>query len=107
MASAWHDGVVTSPAAGQVISDTGQLANALGTVIIQVVVDASVAAFLAIEHRNAANNTTLHTQYVSVVASTPFVVNQFTMIFQDNERIRVINRSALVLGTVSASIFLS
>lgn len=107
MASAWYDGAATNPGANTVIVDTGALSSNLGTVTVQVVVNANITATFLIQHRNAANDANLHEQEVTIIANAPFTFGGFTRIFQDDERLRVLNKGAIVLGRVSASIFLS
>lgn len=107
MASAWYDGALSNPGANAIIVDTAELASGLGTVNIQVVVNANITATFLIQHRNAANDANLHEQEVTIIANAPFTFGGFTRIFQDDERMRVLNKGAIVLGRVSASVFLS
>lgn len=103
----WLDsGIVTSPSAGQVLSDTGPVS---GPVAFQGCVSlyASVAATFDFQQRDAANTSTEHVQRLSVTAGnteefcwhddTPFLLD-------DGERLRIISVGALTLGTVSTTL---
>ncbi len=106
----WYSNTVANPLAGTVIVDTGPLP--VDTYYNWCVYwSSTVNATLRIEHRNAANNATLHEYTVFNLANTsasPFcsTVVQPPYLLQ-NERIRVVNTSLIALGNVSSSIILS
>jgi hypothetical protein len=103
--SLWFDGQAANPGAAQVIADSGPLTAALGTVRVQIVVNADVLALFTIEYRNAANSVTLHKQDISVIANTAVTIGPVAFTFADGERVRILNKTAIALGNVSASIF--
>lgn len=100
-------GIVTNPALGQVIVDTGAMTGPT-TRWWSVFCCASVAAVFRIEHRNAANDAdATPLQVLPVPASS---CNRYDMVqwaaaeMADNERVRV-TMNAAVTGAVSCTLF--
>lgn len=103
----WYaSGTVVNPADEQLIVDSGQLvANDYSFCVIAA---SDVASVFRIEHRNAANDTTLRSQLLPVQAAS---IGSFcfppelTFTLADNERLRVVMDRPSSSGTVSVSIF--
>ena len=102
----WTSGGVTvNPLANDVIVSTGAL-NA-GDYLFQIMLNASVAAMFIIEHRNAADSSTLDSIEVPLGADQyiqPIFGNK--IILAQSERVRVIIKTG-VTGNVQGSIFSS
>lgn len=98
-------GRVTNPTLDQVLVDTGPLAT--GSYFFDVFAASSVAAIFEVQHRDAANTTTLKSQIVATPATSTtwgFSVPSSTYLeVVTNQRIRVIQVAA-VTGNVSVSI---
>jgi len=69
------------------------------------VFNADVAAQFTIAHRNAANTADLSSQDITLLASSPFTFGPFNMSPLDNERVRIVLKSALLAGNVFVSLF--
>lgn len=103
--AAWLNATVTSPSASQVLVDTGQLPT--GGHPFCWVVSANVAGDVIVQYRNAANNATNSETRVFLLAGgseTFCTPNNFEPILEENERIRIINGTNLLIGTVHASL---
>jgi hypothetical protein len=103
-AGTWLSAVTVNPTAGQVLVDTGAISGPT-SVEFCAYTAGSVAAVLTVEHRNAANSATLHSQQIPVTAGTfnEMCPNKgFTV--ADQERVRIVSTNA-VTGTVSVSLF--
>lgn len=102
----WVSGVVTNPAAGAVLVDTGPLSA--GSRSALVIVAATVATRFRYQWRDAANTNVVQEQYFivpangTVVLPTPVAGQEYTM--QEGERLRVIV-DAGITGSASASLF--
>ena len=98
----WFSGAVAvNPAANDILADTGALAAGVSNV--SVVVATSVAAIVSIEHRDAANTTTLHSQLVAVSGLGTLSCELPGVSLAANERIRLRNTTILV-GSIQGSI---
>jgi hypothetical protein len=103
---AWYtEGVVSSPSANDLLADTGQLSVG-GRTIQSMVLAANVSATIRLEHRNAANDTTLNSQtfYLSALAPVTFQPNVGVTV-SANDRFRIVVVSGLIVGNVQASLF--
>lgn len=103
MALTWVSNTDASPAADQVIVDTGAVAQD-AVEFFTIVANASLAASFLLQHRNSANTTTLHEQELNILANEAVTFGQFSIFMANGERIRIVMRSA-TLGRVSCSLF--
>jgi hypothetical protein len=98
-----NSGRVTNPTAAQIVLDSGALT--LGTRRIVVVVSCSVDVATELQHRDAANATTLRSQVLSCKAfdtvsiEIPQGIDNLA-----NERYRIENINAIT-GVLSVSVF--
>ena len=101
-ADEWQAAVVASPAANTVFAEFVASSDQTG-VAFCVYAAATVQVAMRVQHRNAANDTTIREQYIPVLAGTasPQFCQQ-GLVIASGERIRVIN-NALAVGTVSIS----
>ena len=100
-------GITLSPAANSILADTGQLPAGVYDVIISIGSNTGAAAEQwAVQHRDAANAANLgiieHIQLAEGNAQQPLYM-AFSHSFVSNERLRILNTSAIV-GSVIATI---
>lgn len=101
-AAGWvTEGEQTIPSSGTVLADTGQLPE--GTRSIDGVISITGAGVILIQHRNAANNSTIKQHAFTFVAADKFVLPTLTLDAASNERIRIVT-SGTILVTVQASL---
>lgn len=100
---AWvFSGRVANPILDQVLVDTGALSS--GTRTPQVIISCTVAAAFELQHRDAANLTTLRSQIIACQAFDAKDVTLFLGLdMAASERVRVLSVAA-VTGQVSASL---
>jgi hypothetical protein len=98
------EGLVTNPAAGAVLADSGPLpAGEYG--LPAVLVSSEVAVILVLQHRNAANNGNVRSHAIPVAAMTPFYLPPpGNETFSGGERLRLVVLAAVV-GRMQASFF--
>lgn len=108
---AWHAGALAAnPGANQVLADTAALPAGLYTVHIAVHAfdNAAMASpVIALEHRDAANGATLRSKAIPVMGGTLGQIPPFIIRLAQNERLRIIARSAITNGEAEASIFIA
>lgn len=106
-ATEWFDsGVVSAPGTGAVLVDMGPEDdgdNFSGCIDMT----ASVAATFELQHRNAANNATLHSQRypISLGGVEHYCWTNAPIAIADDERIRLVNVNTILVGTVQVSIY--
>jgi hypothetical protein len=103
----WYtEGAKSNPAANTVLADTGALTGGNKTII--VLADCNVAADVTIEHRNDSNTSTIESQQISILANGTISITlpYGTLTFATDERLRVIVKSTITLGTAQASILI-
>lgn len=93
--------LVTNPASGTIITDTGALATA-GLYEFEIQILSSVAAVHDVIHRNAANNANINFLRFGAAANASFTAKRFFNVAA-NERVRIESPSA-VTGDLQASI---
>ncbi len=105
-------GKITDPTAGQVLLEHGPYGS-FGNVSFTIIASTTAADLtLKVEHRNAANDSTLNSQYLyvakGVTAFTPqFPANSAPHV-QAGERIRIVNENAITGSKdVSVSLFIT
>lgn len=100
-------------------SDTKTGAQSAGTVVVDTdalpysgarhfgfFVNASVACTLLLQWRNAANNDNLAEQEVTLIAgSGQMIPSPSALAMDEDQRLRVVLKSAVLAGAISASIF--
>ena len=104
----WYtEGAKNAPSSGTILADTGALSGGIKT--IAIVADTNVSGIVIMEHRNAANDTTINSQRVTLTLNSPFTyeIPYSTLTLAEDERIRVITSGLFTLGVVQASIFSS
>src|SRR6266705_1326529 len=100
------EGEKTNPGAGVILADTGVL-NDVQSHYYSFVVTATVSASVNIEVRNAANDATLFSQSVKVLASdTKYIPVPTVYDSLPNGRVRIV-MDTLIVGKVQAAIFYS
>lgn len=109
-------GVILNPALNTILCDTGPMLAApdggATTTTIRFAVTATVQLFVALEHRNAANDglvatvaaPTGETMAYAVPASTTSDVRMITLVINNNDRIRV-KVLATIAGAAQCSIW--
>jgi hypothetical protein len=100
----WYSGgVKVNPAANDILADSGAIA-ADQSVTFKIIVACTVAAAPVLEHRNAANDTNLHSHIFPMPANGILDVNfQYPVPLATNERIRV-RINAGITGQIQASL---
>jgi len=110
----FSEGTQTAPGAGDILADTGALMVGEYDVMFMCGADdvGSAGRFISIEHRNAANDTTLATWLYPVNATTVsktttlWPMHGFSYVLGDNERLRAVNVIASSAGShFDATIF--
>lgn len=106
MASTWTADTVAGPAAGEVIVDGGAVPST-GNYQTRVWINCTLAGTFLIQRRNAANDTTLQEQEVSILANECNQLDTGNVTLNSSERIRVVSKSAITLGRASGSVFVT
>jgi hypothetical protein len=101
-ARTWLSAIVTNPASGQVLLDTGALGGPANYDFC-LYFSADVPAAFRVQQRNAANSATVKEQLVTTTAFGSAMMCPLGITLGDQERLRVTNNSVLV-GNVSVSI---
>lgn len=99
----YSNGILTNPLANAILADTGP-AIVDDTHDITLLVSATVAAFVSLERRNAANDATVWSHAFPVGPNAPLVVhvgNTMQCLQDERFRIRVVNA---VVGMVQGSL---
>lgn len=100
---AWFSaGPQNNPADLAVLADTGAVTTGNNTKAV-VVVTASVQASVVLERRDAANATTLVSQFIRIPANDTRSIDMGNVALAANERLRVTQSGALA-GVIHASI---
>lgn len=100
-ATHWYsEGTKSSPASGTLLADTGATT---GNYSCFLIADSSVEASLVFQHRNAANDTTLHAQTFTAVVGTIFTPKFEVPYLDINERFRVLT-DALAIGAIQTTL---
>lgn len=94
-------GILTSPAAGAILADTGQLSVAAFT--FTTIISTQYAARATIALRNALNDTDIWSQLVHTISDTPAVTVLGSISMLLNQRV-VIRAESAMIGEVQASI---
>ncbi|MBA7656143.1 hypothetical protein ES703_64057 [subsurface metagenome] len=107
LGGSWYTGgVLTNPAANALEADTGELTAGYYDVTFFLWNGSANIEGYNFEHRNAANTANLHLQVVSIPGndylSTPLLKNFGVA---ENERFRILNRTAIVGVTQGSIIF--
>ena len=102
----WYtEGWQASPLGGFVMADTKALPAGIYKIRLMNSSDANLSVgFFTMQHRNAANDTTIKEQYIGSYSATESVYDFGLLKFRSDERFRVIVRSN-VTGNVQFSIF--
>jgi len=95
-------GILSSPAAGDILADTGQLS--VSTLSFTVIISTQYASRVTIALRNAANNGDIWAQLIHTSSDAPTLLQGLGSIaFALNQRLVVRAESAMI-GEVQASI---
>ena len=103
--SFWFDNEVAGPGNNEVIVDTGPLSAASRSASIAI--HSTLAGIFELQHIDANNSTILHKQKLSIL-SGQFDLSQapdVKITMATDERLRIVSKQALTLGTVGASIW--
>jgi hypothetical protein len=95
------NGIITNPSTGQVLADTGPLLQQDHD--ITVVISSSLTIGVDVELRNAANDATLASQHIRVLANDSRSVSFTYSTLEGDQRLRVVAHAAII-GIVQASI---
>jgi len=106
MASTWTSGEVNSPSANDLIVDGGAVPS-YGNYQTRVWLNCTIAGTFLIQHRDSTNANTLHEQEASILAGECMQLDTGNVTMAADERIRVLAKSALTLGRVSGSVFVT
>ena len=93
------EGRKTTPLAGTVLADTGEMVGQ--PYALRVIVSANVSASVKLQHRNAENNANAEEELVIDVLGSSPVALSFTFTLENDERVRVVT-TATVAGGVQA-----
>lgn len=104
MAATWTSATVNTPAANEVIVDCGAVPG-YGNYVTKVWLNCTVAGTFLLQHRNAANDATLHQQEISIAANSIVDLETANITLNASERIRVVSKATLLVGDVSGSVF--
>ncbi len=95
------NGEITGPNPGDILADTGPLS--VGSVSFTIITWSDDGPNLLVEHRNALNDTTLHS-FRYLPGGVPLHVVTFPLVLLVNERVRVKVLSSQFGGTTQVSI---
>lgn len=101
----WWDAEVAGPANNEVIVDTGAQPYRYGSVV--VFIHSTLPGTFEFQLRDTNGTTVLHKQKLSVVSGQVDVaLNGVNVFLAEDQRLVIISKQALTLGTVSASIWM-
>jgi len=98
----FSNGPLTNPAANAILADTGpySVGGPSSICIRSMVVASTVTAIIILEHRDATNTSTVHSQGMPVPANSSMIYPSICVILSDQERIRIRLNTGTVWGSI-------